>query len=130
MYESKTVSVSINRPMEEVYQFVLEPMNLAAWAKSFCLSVAKKEGDWIAETEDGWAKVEFVPENEYGVLDHYVTMGTGAEILNPMRVVPNGSGCEVIFTLYQLPEVSEEDFLLDAVLVSKDLQMLKETVEL
>ncbi|WP_173918143.1 SRPBCC family protein [Halobacillus sp. Marseille-Q1614] len=130
MYESKTVSVSINRPMEEVYRFVHEPMNLAAWAKSFCLAVAKKDGDWIVETEDGWAKVQFVEKNSYGVLDHYVTMGSGGEILNPMRVVPNGLGCEVMFTLFQLPEVSEEDFLLDAVLVSKDLQLLKETMEL
>ncbi len=30
------------------------------------------------------------------------------EVVVPMRVVPNGSGSEVLFTLFQLPDVSDE----------------------
>ncbi|MCP3027005.1 hypothetical protein [Halobacillus sp. A5] len=130
MFEAKTISVTINRPMEEVYRFVHQPMNLPAWAKSFCLSVAKKDEEWLVETEDGPAKIRFVDDNSYGVLDHYVAMGEGAEILNPMRVIHNGPGCEVLFTLFRLPEMSEDHFMLDAAMVSNDLQMLKETMEL
>ncbi|MCP3032153.1 SRPBCC family protein [Halobacillus sp. A1] len=130
MFEAKTVSVTINRPMQEVYRFVHEPMNLPAWAKSFCLSVAKKGDDWIVETEDGRAKIRFVEDNPHGVLDHYVTVGAGAELLNPMRVIHNGPGCEVMFTLFRLPEISEENFMLDAAMIATDLQLLKETLEL
>ncbi|WP_101841925.1 SRPBCC family protein [Halobacillus sp. Marseille-P3879] len=130
MFETKTISVTINRPMQEVYRFVHEPMNLPAWAKSFCLTVANRNDEWMVETEDGPAKIRFVDDNPYGVLDHYVTIGGGAEILNPMRVIPNGPGCEVLFTLFRLPEMSEDHFMLDAAMIANDLQMLKETLEL
>ncbi|MFC7061078.1 hypothetical protein [Halobacillus seohaensis] len=130
MFEVRTVSVTINQPMEEVYHFVHQPMNMAAWAKSFCLSVAQKGEEWSIETGDGHARVRFVEDNPYGVLDYYVTVATGAEIFNPMRVISNGAHCEVLATLFRSPEVSEEDFLLDGAMMSNDLRKLKETMEL
>jgi hypothetical protein len=41
--------------------------------------------------------------NHRGVLDHSVTLATGVEILNSMRVIPNGSESDVLFTLFQRP---------------------------
>jgi len=40
--------------------------------------------------------------NKFGILDHDVTLPSGAKVYNPMRVLPNNDGCELIFTLYQL----------------------------
>ena len=34
--------------------------------------------------------------NDFGVLDHHVTLSTGEEVFVPMRVIPNGSRSEVI----------------------------------
>ncbi|MGH8769947.1 MAG: hypothetical protein ACREV2_02020 [Burkholderiales bacterium] len=51
------------------------------------------------------------------------------EILNPMRVVPNGSGSEVMFTLFQLPDMPDEKFVTDAGWVERDLMMLKKVLE-
>jgi hypothetical protein len=42
-----------------------------------------------------------------------------------MRVVPNAAGSEVVFTLFQRPEVSEAEFARDAATVTKDLRALK-----
>jgi hypothetical protein len=38
-----------------------------------------------------------------------------------MRVVPNGEGCEIMFTLLQLPEMDNEQFARDAEMVMADL---------
>jgi hypothetical protein len=74
-------------------------------------------------------RVAFVPRNEYGVLDHDVTLPSGDIVYNSMRVIPDGSSCEVVFTLHRRRGVSNEDFARDADAVSADLSTLKRVVE-
>jgi hypothetical protein len=112
-----------------VYEFVSNPGNLPKWARAFCRSVRRSEGDWIVETPDGPMRITFVEQNEFGVLDHYVSPAPGLEILNPMRVVPNGSGSEVTFTLFQSLDMSEEEYSEDVRLVEHDLRTLKDVLE-
>jgi hypothetical protein len=126
---AKTLSVSIECPPGRAYGFVSNPENLPKWATAFCRSVRKSEGEWIVETPSGPVRIKFVAKNEFGVLDHYVTLEPGVEIMVPMRVVPNGSGSEVVFTLFQWPNMSEEKFTEDAGLVERDLRTLKKVLE-
>ena len=126
---AKHVSVSIRRPPTEVYTFASNPENLPKWASGLSDSI-KKEGDaWVADSPMGKVKVKFVDQNTLGVLDHEVTLESGAKVYNPLRVQPNGDGCEVVFTLYRLPERSELEFKEDADRVQKDLARLKGIVE-
>lgn len=81
------------------------------------------------ETATGWMEIQFVPANEFGVLDHVVKLPDGQSIRNSMRVVPNGDGSEVMFTLLQLPEMTDEQFANDAVMVETDLRTLKAVME-
>jgi hypothetical protein len=46
-----------------------------------------------------------------------------------MRVIPNGAGSSVIFTLLRRPGVSEQQFDEDARTVEKDLTTLKGLLE-
>jgi hypothetical protein len=64
-----------------------------------------------------------------GVLDHDVTLPSGEIIHNPVRVITDGPGCEVVFTLRRLPGMSEEDFERDADAVAADLTKLKRVLE-
>ncbi|MCA9070771.1 MAG: hypothetical protein KDA84_17695, partial [Planctomycetaceae bacterium] len=73
------------------------------------------------ETPTGWVGIRFVPTNDFGVLDHVVTLPDGQSILNPMRVVANGEGSELMFTLFQLPGMSDEQFAKDTGMVEADL---------
>jgi hypothetical protein len=73
--------------------------------------------------------LRFVNNNDLGVLDHYVTSAPGVEVYVPMRVLPNGSGSEVLFTLFQLPGMSDEKYAEDAGLVTRDLEKLKGVLE-
>jgi ketosteroid isomerase-like protein len=126
---SKVISISIHAPPDRACAFVLNGENMPKWMTSFVRSVRKSEGKWIADTAAGQMEFRFVPRNEFGVLDHWVRLPSGAEILNPMRVIPNGDGCEVMFTLFQLAETTREAFAEDAGNVARDLQTLKEILE-
>jgi hypothetical protein len=46
-----------------------------------------------------------------------------------MRVIADGSGCEVVFTLRRPPGMSDEDFGGDAAAVAADLTRLKQVLE-
>ena len=126
---SRTLSISIDCPVDRVYDFVSNPANLPLWATAFVRSIRREGSDWVVETPDGPVGIRFVPRNEFGVLDHAVRLGSGAEIMNPIRVVPNGSGSELLFTLFQLPEMADDKFAEDAGMVESDLRTLKSVLE-
>ena len=105
--------MTIERAAVEVYEFVSDPKNLAAWASGL----------------DAAAKVRFVERNKYGVLDHYVTVSSRPEVYVPMRVFPNGEGAEVLLTVFRQPGMSEEKFAEDTQWVRRDLEALKALLE-
>ncbi len=129
LHRSHTINVSIDRTPERAYAFVADPANLTRWATAFCLSVRESKGRWIIETPGGPMTIRFVEVNRFHVLDHYVGTIDGEETLNSMRVISNGSGSEVLFTLFQLPGVSDDRFAEDAGMVERDLQTLKRILE-
>ena len=129
MLNSRTITCSINKPSATVFEFASNPENLPKWVLSFCMSVRKSGDEWQMETPTGWVGIRFVAVNDYGVLDHVVTLPDGQSILNPVRVVANDIGSEVMFTLFQLPGMSDEQFAKDAGMVKADLQTLKVVLE-
>ena len=129
LMKSRTLTISIASPPTQVYAFASNPENLPRWATAFCKSVSNVDGEWIIETAVGPMGLRFCEENEFGVLDHTVRLPDGTEVLSPMRVLPNGEGSEVIFTLFHRPDVTEEQFAEDAKLVEQDLNTLKRVLE-
>lgn len=126
---SRTLQVSISRPPVEVYDFVADPENLPKWARGLCRSIRRSEAGWIVGTAQGEINIRFAEKNSLGVLDHYVTSAPGLEIYMPMRVVANGAGSEIIFTLFLHPGVSADNFAEDIGLVERDLETLKHVLE-
>jgi hypothetical protein len=47
----------------------------------------------------------------------------------PLLVVPNGDGAEVVFTLFRQPEMTDERFAADVAWVERDLTALKAVLE-
>ena len=129
MYQSRNLSVQIGRNPRDIYNFTSVPENFPRWASGLGKSLKRKNGEWIAETPQGPIKVRFTERNEFGILDHYVIPESGVEIYIPMRVIPNGSGSELIFTLFRLSDVSDEKFAADTEWVMRDLTALKNLLE-
>ena len=113
----------------DVYDFACVPENLTKWATGLGTSGERVGQAWIAQTPQGPVTVRFIERNDYGVLDHYVTTEDGTEIYNPMRVVANGRGSELSFTLFRRPEMSDAQFEQDAAWVERDLGQLKALLE-
>ena len=126
---AKHLSVSIERSAAEVYEFASDPENLPQWAGRLSGSIKKIDQEWIAEAPMGTVKVKFTERNKFGVLDHEVTLASGIKFYNPMRILPNNDGSEVVFTLYRQADMSDNKFADDADSVQKDLDQLKKLLE-
>lgn len=128
-FESRTVTVRIARPWPDVYAFAAAPENLPRWASGLARSLKHVDGEWLVDTPAGPARLRFAARNDFGILDHYVTVRPGVDIYIPMRVIANGTGSEVIFTLFRLPGMTDEAFARDAEWVERDLTALKALLE-
>lgn len=128
-YTSRHLVETINCPPADVYAYVSDPRNLPAWASGLSVSIELVGDEWVAESDLGRITVEFAPDNPYGVLDHVVALPDGARVTNPLRVVPNGDGCDIVFSLFQLPPADLDAFEADAAAVVRDLARLKVVLE-
>ena len=77
----------------------------------------------------GQNKVRLTERNNFGILDHYVKLTSGVEVYVPMRVVKNDDGSEVMLTVFQIPEMTDEVFAEDIKKVENDLNHLKNIIE-
>jgi len=120
------MSISVDRPWRELYDAIWRPEIFPKWASGLSQSSIERDGDWWnAKGPDGRIRIRFTDHNLYGVMDHYVDVGSGSVIYVPMRVIPNGTGAEVLLTLFRQPGMSDAKFLADAEWVQCDLLALR-----
>ena len=113
-----------------MYAFAADPRNLPQWAAGLARSEVTQQGDaWVADAPFGKVRIRFAPPNAFGVMDHEVELESGSIVRNPMRVMPYSGGCEFVFTLFRQPDMSDEQFAMDAQAVAADLQRLKNLLE-
>jgi hypothetical protein len=129
MSESLHLSVSIDRPAAEVYDYARDPAHLPEWAAGLAGGITCVAGEWVADSPMGAVVVRFAEPNPFGVLDHDVVLPDGTTVTNPLRVLPDGAGSEVVFTLRRAPGVDDAAFGADAAAVTADLATLKRVVE-
>jgi uncharacterized protein YndB with AHSA1/START domain len=127
--ESRHLSVHIDRSVADVYDYAADPANLPAWAPGLGRSVVVVDGRLEVESPMGHVVVEFVPRNEFGVLDHDVTLPSGEVVHNPVRVIADGAGAEVVFTVRRRAGMTDAEFDTDAGAVQADLDLLRTVME-
>ena len=127
---ARTYSVTIARDWRQVYEAIWRPEAFAHWAAGMAKGNLRQEkGRWLDDGPDGPIEIRFTPHNDFGVMDHFVDPGDGAEVEVPLRVAANGSGAEVLLTLYRQPGMSDGTFARDARWINRDLRALKAWVE-
>ena len=127
--ESRHIAQWIERPAAAVYAYAANPANLPAWAPGLGRSVENVGGQWFVDTDMGRVQVAFAPPNDFGILDHDVTLPSGEVVSNPVRVIPDGPDCEVVFTLRRAPGMTDAEFERDAAAVASDLRRLAQILE-
>ncbi|MGD8194505.1 SRPBCC family protein [Herbiconiux sp. P18] len=123
------LSISVHRPTAEVAAFAGDPANLALWAAGLGGGLREEDGRWFAELGGGTVEVRFTGPTDAGVLDHEVLLPDGTVVLNPLRVLANDAGSEVVFTLFQRDGVTTEQLDADARAIAADLATLKGLLE-
>jgi hypothetical protein len=127
--ESRTVTVRIDRPFDKVYEFLVDPAHWNQWAFGLGRNIRRSSDGWIADSDGGVARVQFTARNSFGVVDHTVIRPSGQRVYVPMRLIANGSGSELLFTLFREPNMSDAQFASDAGFVERDLNGLKRLLE-
>ena len=112
--ESRVLTVRIELPLSEVYDFLALPVNFPKWASGMA---------------PGNENVTFTPRNDHGIADHTVHLPDGGEVYVPLRAIRNGTGTEVQMTLLRQPEMDDAKFTADAEWIAKDLHVLKSLLE-
>ncbi|WP_460801895.1 SRPBCC family protein [Microbacterium sp. GXF6406] len=128
-YEARHISQTIRREPQAVAAFAGSPENLPQWAAGLSNGIRYDEGRWITESPMGIVEVRFTGDIGLGTLDHDVVLPNGDVVHNPLRVLRNGDGSEVVFTLYRMPGVEDAAFEADAALIRDDLRRLRDILE-
>jgi hypothetical protein len=126
--ESTQITARIDRPADDVYAFASNPANIPQWAPGLGASVEQVEGQCLVDTPDGRVGVAFAEHNDFGVLDHKVTLPSG-EVSTTRCAWSRTVMAAKIFTLRRQPDMSDADFERDAGLVQADLLRLKQVME-
>ncbi|MEQ1770224.1 MAG: hypothetical protein ABL879_10320 [Devosia sp.] len=131
MLASRIVQVPIRKPFGQVYEFLADPMNFARWASVPGTEVEPLgDGTYLVEVPTGQVAIRFAPRNSFGVLDYQAYWpNTPNGRVVPVRLYPNGDGCELIYTVMQHPDVTDEKFASDIEWIESDLNRLKALVE-
>jgi len=127
--ESRTITVRIDRPFDKVYEFLVDPANWNQWAFGLGRNIRHSQDGWIADLDGGVASVQFTPRNSFGVVDHTVIRASDQRVYVPMQLIGNGSGCQLLFTLFLEPSMSDAQLASDAGSVQRDLNGLKRLLE-
>ena len=77
----------------------------------------------------GVVEVAFTTSTGSGILDHDVTLPEGTNVHNPLRVIPNDMGSEIVFTLFKRTGMTDQEFRADARLVEEDLARLAKLLD-
>lgn len=130
MFKSQTISIPIARPFDEVYEFLVDPRTFPNWASNLGSDFAEiTPYEWATTTRNGRVILRFAPRNAYGVLDHQVFLEGSEPMTTPMRLVANGEGCEIIYTQFQRPGMSDEAFASEVEWVTSDFKALRSLLE-
>ena len=121
---------TIRRDWRTVHAFAARPENMPLWASGLAAGLTRDGEDWIADGGPiGTVRVRFAPPNEFGIIDHRVTLPDGRVVDNALRIVPNGDGAEVMFLLLRQPDMDDDAFERDAAHVARDLETLVRLTE-
>jgi len=127
--DSQVVSEAAKVDAQTVYEFARRMENLPQWASGLASGISQRGGRWIAQSPMGEITVAMAAKNEFGVMDHDVTLPDGTSVHNAFRVTPAGDGSVLTFVVLRMPGTSQEAFEADVAHVRKDLKALRQVLE-
>lgn len=127
---TSTVSVTIDAPLAQVAADLADPTTHPEWATEFFASPATRleTGDYQVTVPrmGGDARMRVDADAGSGRIDLYLApAGAPFGPPLPIRVVPNGDGCDVLFTLARFPGMPDADWEEGLASMERELANLK-----
>jgi hypothetical protein len=130
LYRSETVTISIDCPVQAVYEFLADPRNLPSWLADIGGTIQQvRDEQWVVETPAGPYTFRFCPRNRFGVLDFAVFRADRSVLEMPVRVVANQGGTELMLTIHRTPDKAEVVHASEVEWIRVDLATLKTLLE-
>jgi hypothetical protein len=128
--QAVVVSQPVARTAAEVYTFAREMRKLPLWASGLAQGIEQRGGQWFAQSPMGEVQVAMAPRNDFGVLDHDVTLPDGTTVHNAFRVTPCGRDASLLtFVVLRQPGMDQKSFDADVEHVRRDLAALQQLLE-
>ena len=131
MLASEVITVSIQRPYAEVYEFLADPMNFTRWA-SVPDSIMEPLGghDWLVDLPSGRRVIRLAARNHYGIFDYQVfELGEDGGPTSPARLIANQEGADFSLVWFQREGIDDAQFRSQVEWARSDLQRLKTLLE-
>jgi hypothetical protein len=117
---SETRTISIAAPPRAVLDVVGDPRRFPDWAPAFARSVRPEGDDWLVNTGAGEARIRVVVAAEQGTVD---VLDAGRPSRGAfLRVLPNGEGSELVFTLFFPDDAAEQGIAQQMATVEDELR--------
>jgi hypothetical protein len=128
--ETATVTVTIDAPLETVSADIADPSSHLEWATEFFSGSAEDKGDgtWQMNVPrmGGPVLIRIDGDTALGVIDMYLApVGAPFDAPLPIRVIPNGGGSDVLFTLTRFPGQSDQEWTEGLHSMKRELENLK-----
>ena len=114
-FPTEVLKVTIDAPPDAVARDLADPCTHPTWGREFFAGPASARGDGDVDVSipmmGGRARMRVDADVSRGLVDIYLAPGEapfGAPL--PVRVVPNGDGCDVLWVLTRSPGVADEQW--------------------
>lgn len=123
---SKTASLALHAPKESVFSYLANIDNLPKWATIFCKDLKKENGKHKVVTPMGELFFEIESDMKTGVIDMFAGPNERQMSIFPVRVLQMPGGASVIlFTMFQTPGMTDEQFIAQHESLQKELDNVK-----
>jgi len=120
-------SLGVAASPADVHAYLSDAGNLPAWAPGFAPRISPSGSSWLVTRDDGEFTIDVVAEPRSRAVD-FVSASDHARGLFA-RVLPNGDGSEVVFTLLFAPDTPQDVVATQALTLETELAAVRDACE-
>jgi hypothetical protein len=125
-----TQSVTIEAPVDQVFEMIADPRRLPDWAVGFAQAVTEKpDGRWSVRTASGEVGLAVDGDQARGTVDFHMEPAPGVTIVAWSRVVGDDRCSQFSFTQVQAPGMPDDVFDAQVKALGHELAVLKARLE-
>jgi uncharacterized protein YndB with AHSA1/START domain len=124
---AETRSISIGASPAAVHEYLADARRLPEWAPAFATEVRPKGGHWVVTQGATELDVAILANRDCGTVD--IVAAANHSLGAFLRVLPNGPGSELLFTLLFAPDTPEHQIEAQMTTVENELAAVRQACQ-